>query len=540
MRRVNHDRLEGTDVRESDETRERITGPAASEGEGPVSTPTQRLGLVAGLALFVLMRLWPEPAGLSGEGWAVAGVAILMAVWWVTEAVPIPVTAMLPLALFPLLGVATMARAAAPYANQAIYLFMGGFFIGKAIEKWSLHRRIALAIIVRIGTSPRRLLFGVMAATALVSMWISNTATATMMLPIALAVGHMFRPPDYGSTPQKPYNFGVALMLGVAYAASIGGVGTLIGTPPNVLFAAAAYELLGVRVSLFQWMMVGVPLTCIMLPLAWLIILKFYPPEELSGDAHAAIQAQQKLIGPPSRAERFVGLVFALTVFAWIMREPKVLGAVSVPGITTFLPGVTDGTIAMLSALVLFVVPLDWRRGQVALDWGTAATIPWGRPAVVWWRAVSGGCDGEHRPLGMDRSWCRDTRRGAYDRDARSRFGALRRSRRGHVEYGDDRDGAPRHGWDGRSPGHPPTCSHGHGCDRVLDGVLPTGRHASERDRVRLGIRYDRSDGAGRDLGRCAEHHGRYAGRHVLAPGGLRILKEVSPGLARPHQIRAS
>jgi sodium-dependent dicarboxylate transporter 2/3/5 len=370
MSRVNHERPEDTDGREHVQARGLITAP--------VSTPTQRLSLVAGLALFVLMRLLPEPIGLSGDGWAVAGVGTLMAIWWMTEAVPIPVTAMLPLVLFPLLGVATMARAAAPYANQAIYLFMGGFFIGKAIEKWSLHRRIALAIIVRVGTSPKRLLFGVMAATALVSMWISNTATAAMMLPIALAVGSIFRPTDDGSTPQKPYNFGVALMLGVAYAASIGGVGSLIGTPPNVLFAAAAYELLGVRISLLKWMMVGVPLTCIMLPLAWLIILKFYPPEELGGDARAAIQEQQKLLGPPSRAECFVGIVFVLTVLAWIMREPKVLGAVSVPGITTFLPGVTDGTIAMLSALVLFVVPIDWRRGQVALDWGAAVTIPWG------------------------------------------------------------------------------------------------------------------------------------------------------------------
>jgi sodium-dependent dicarboxylate transporter 2/3/5 len=378
MLRVNHDQPEDMDVRERDETRERITGPAPSEDEEPGSTPTQRIGLVAGLALFVLMQLLPEPVALSVEGWAVAGVAILMAVWWLTEAVPIPVTAMLPLVLFPILGVATMSRAAAPYANEAIYLFMGGFFLGKAIEKWSLHRRIALAIIVRIGTSPRRLLLGVMVATALVSMWISNTATAAMMLPIALAVGHMFRPTDDGSTLQKPYNFGIALMLGVAYSASIGGVGTLIGTPPNILFAAAASELLGVRISLLQWMMVGVPVTCIMLPLAWLILLKVYPPEELSGDAHAAIQAQRKLLGPPSRAERFVGLVFALTVLAWVMREPKVLGAVSVPGIATLLPGVTDGTIAMLAALILFVVPLDWRRGHVALDWGTAVTIPWG------------------------------------------------------------------------------------------------------------------------------------------------------------------
>jgi sodium-dependent dicarboxylate transporter 2/3/5 len=378
MGRVNHYQPEDMDVRERDEPHEDITGLVPSEDEEPGSTPIQRIGLVVGLALFVLMRLLPEPAALSVEGWAVAGVAILMAVWWLTEAVPIPVTAMLPLVLFPLLGVATMARAAAPYANEAIYLFMGGFFIGKAIEKWSLHRRIALAIIVRVGTSPRRLLLGVMVATALVSMWISNTATAAMMLPIALALGHMFRPADDGSMLQKPYNFGIALMLGVAYAASIGGVGTLIGTPPNILFAAAASELLGVRISLLKWMMVGVPVTCIMLPLTWLILLKVYPPENLGGDAHAAIQEQRKLIGPPSSAERFVGLVFALTVLAWVMRAPKVLGAVSVPGIATFFPGVTDGTIAMLAALVLFVVPLDWRRGHVALDWGTAVTIPWG------------------------------------------------------------------------------------------------------------------------------------------------------------------
>ena len=263
---------------EAHETRVPIADPAPSEDGEDRFPLIRRIGLVGGLALFVLLRLLPEPALLSVEGWAAAGVGVLMAVWWLTEAVPIPVTAMLPLALFPVLGVATMPRAAAPYANEAIFLFMGGFFLGKAIERWSLHRRIALAIIVRIGTSPRRLLLGVMAATALVSMWISNTATAAMMLPIALAVAHMFRSEDDGTVDQKPYNFGIALMLGVAYAASIGGVGTLIGTPPNVLFAAAASELAGVRVSLLQWMMVGVPVTVILLPLTWLILLRSYPP----------------------------------------------------------------------------------------------------------------------------------------------------------------------------------------------------------------------------------------------------------------------
>ena len=204
--------------------------------------PAQRVGLFAGGATFIVMLVLPAPSGLGTEGWRTAAVAVLMAVWWMTEALPIPATALLPLALFPALGVLGASAASAPYANELIFLFMGGFLLAVTMERWGLHKRIALQIMSWVGTSPTRLVLGFMLATAFISMWISNTATAAMMLPIALAVGEMLRPQD-----QKDgvYHFGVALMLGVAYAASLGGVATLIGTPPNAVLAAAASELLG-------------------------------------------------------------------------------------------------------------------------------------------------------------------------------------------------------------------------------------------------------------------------------------------------------
>ncbi len=344
---------------------------------GGNATPTRRAGLILGAAAFLVMRVVPGPASLEPAGWATASVTILMAVWWLTEAVPIPVTALIPLALFPTLGLTNMQEAAAPYANEVIFLFMGGFFLAKALEKWGLHKRIALSIVATMGASPRRVLLGFMAGTAFVSMWISNTSTAAMMLAPALAVGTMLRPVDGpGSTGR--YNFGIALMLGVAYSSSIGGVATLIGTPPNVIFAAAALEIADTRVGFLEWMLVTAPVSWIMLLLAWLILTRVYPPEEIRGDASALLADQRARLGPMSRGERFVSLVFALTVVAWVMRSPKQLGEVVIPGIATWLPGVTDGTIAMFCALVLFVYPLDWRRGAVALDWETAVKIPWG------------------------------------------------------------------------------------------------------------------------------------------------------------------
>jgi len=340
-----------------------------------VYRPVQRYGLVGGAILFVVLLLVPAPAALGVPGWRTAAVAILMAVWWMTEAIPIPATALLPLALFPMLGVLEAGNAATPYANELIFLFMGGFLLAVTMEKWGLHKRIALRIMRLVGTSPNRLVLGFMLATAFLSMWISNTATAAMMLPIAIAVGEMFRPSDHEGT----YEFGVALMLGVAYAASIGGISTLIGTPPNAILAGAANEILGVQIGFMQWMGVGVPVALVMLPTTWLLLTRvLYKPGNLAGDAARIIDGEVARLGPPSKGERVTAVVFTLTALAWVFRSQKTFGSITIPGLQTFAPNIADSTIAIAAAVALFLIPVDWRRGEFALDWKTARRIPWG------------------------------------------------------------------------------------------------------------------------------------------------------------------
>jgi sodium-dependent dicarboxylate transporter 2/3/5 len=336
----------------------------------------QRVGLFLGPALFVAVLFLPPPPGLSSEGWSTAAVALLMATWWMTEAIPIPATALLPLPLFPILGVLDMSGAAAPFANELIYLFLGGFLIAVAMERWGLHRRIALAIITAIGTSPGRLVLGFMVATAFLSMWISNTATTTMMLPIGVAVGTLLRP---DGPKDEPFNFGVSLMLGIAYAASIGGVATLIGTPPNAVLAGAVNEMLGVDIGFVQWMTVGLPLTLIMLPTCWFVLTRvIYRPGKLAGDAAEILEAERSGLGRMNQGERNVGVIFVLTALAWLLRSEKALGALTLPGINTFAPAVRDSTIAMAAGVILFLLPVDWRKGEFTLDWPTARRVPWG------------------------------------------------------------------------------------------------------------------------------------------------------------------
>lgn len=337
--------------------------------------PSQRLGLILGGLLFVVLLLIPAPEALGADGWRTAAVATLMAAWWMTEAIPIPATALLPLGLFPILGVLSPGDASAPYANDQIFLFMGGFLMAVTMERWGLHKRIALRIMAWVGTGPNRLVLGFMIATAFLSMWISNTATAAMMLPIAIAVGEMFRPQDQ----EGPYEFGIALMLGMAYAASIGGVATLIGTPPNAILAAAASEILDVEIGFFQWMGVGLPLVMVMLPLTWILLTRFlYPPGQLSGDASGIIAEERAALGPASRGEKITAAVFVLTALAWLLRSEKTIEGVTIPGLQTWAPNVGDATIAMTAAVLLFIIPVDWRRGEFTLDWPTARRIPWG------------------------------------------------------------------------------------------------------------------------------------------------------------------
>ncbi|MEJ2215534.1 MAG: SLC13 family permease [Gemmatimonadota bacterium] len=368
----------------------------------------QRIGLIAGPIAFAVVLALPFPASVSAAAHRTAAVALLMAIWWMSEALPLAATALLPLALLPALGVLTPAASAAPYANSVIFLFLGGFVLALGMERWGLHRRIALAVVALVGTSPRRLIGGFMVATAFLSMWISNTATTAMMLPIGLALAAVMRQapgtgaargsaveagPDRRSgggdggvadlpdddAPHAAFPFGTALMLGIAYAATIGGVATLIGTPPNAVFAASAQEILGRTIGFAEWMMVGLPVTFVLLPIAWvLLVFVLHPPGKLPPGADALLRDERRSLGPMSRGEKMVLVIFCLTALGWIMRSPKQIGALHVPGLTAVLPGIDDSTIAIIAALLLFILPVDWRRGVFVMNWRTARGLPWG------------------------------------------------------------------------------------------------------------------------------------------------------------------
>lgn len=330
------------------------------------------VGLVAGLALFLWMLLAPPPEGMPLPAWRTAAVGTLMAVWWVTEAIPIPATALVPIALFPVLGVLDIDRTAAPYANPIIGLFLGGFLIAQAMTQWMLHRRIALGILTMMGARPDRLVAGFMIAAAFISAWISNTATAVMMLPIGLSVVRMVADaaPEQGTGASTgASDLPVALMLGIAYACSIGGLATLIGSPPNALFAGMMAEQHGVEIGFASYMLLGVPLVLLGLPLTWLVLTRWtfrVSRVEIPGAA-ARIDREWESLGPMSRGERIVGVVFVLTALAWIFR----------PLLETAVPGLSDTGIAIGAALVLFVVPVNLRTGEFALSWESARQVPW-------------------------------------------------------------------------------------------------------------------------------------------------------------------
>ncbi len=342
------------------------------------------MGLVLGGVLFLLMLMLPAPAGLGAAAWRVAAAGVLMATWWVTEAIPIPATALLPLALFPLLGVADISDAAAPFANPIIYLFLGGFLIARAMETAGLPRRIALSSIRLLGARPRSIIAGVMASCAFLSMWVSNTATALMMLPIGLSLvalmpdGHSegSDDDDDGADPEaadERRRFGTALMLGIAYACSIGGMGTLIGTPPNAFLAGFMLESYGVAIGFAEWMMLGVPLVLVGLPLCYLVLTRVAFPihgRELPG-GRELVDREVHALGPMSKAERRVAAVFVLTALAWMTR-PILVENIG------WLSELSDAGIAMSAALVLFVLPSGEPGGKRLLDWKQARETPWG------------------------------------------------------------------------------------------------------------------------------------------------------------------
>lgn len=346
-------------------------GDTVDAGGEPRGIKPRRLaGILGGSALFAAMLVLPPPEGLEGTAWRVAAMAALMAVWWMTEAIPVAATALLPIALFPLLRVSGVTEAAAPYGNPLIFLFLGGFVIARAVERWNLHRRIALAVLSAVGTRPDRLIGGFMLATAGLSMWVSNTATSVMMLPIGLSVIGLLHADEGQTKPGTGEDrFALALLLGIAYSASIGGLATLIGTPPNALLAGFMEQTYGVTVGFFQWMLVGVPVSAVMLGTAWLLLTRILFRHAVPGieGAEALISGEIGKLGPMGREEKRVVAVFSCVALLWVFR----------PLLAHWLP-LTDPGIAILGALAMFLVPADLRRGVFLLDWDHAKRLPWG------------------------------------------------------------------------------------------------------------------------------------------------------------------
>lgn len=357
-----------------------------------------------GLGLAVVVYLALGAADLSQDGRVVAAVGALMAVWWMSEAIPLTATALLPLVLFPALTDLAIADAAAPYADPIVFLFLGGFLIAIAMQKWSLHRRIALLTLRRVGTHPRRIILGMMIATAFLSMWVSNTATTLMMLPIALSVlALMIENRDATSGDQALGEeelqerlsgsdtisdivqesgvriFGVALMLSVAWSASIGGLGTLLGSPPNAIVAGYINTELGEEIGFAQWMALGVPLVVVFIGLAWLLITRVmfrFDLDSIPG-GEEMIQRQISELGPMSQGEKVVLTVFCGAAFFWIV--PGLLFNIdALAEAMPWLDDFDDTVIAIAAGLLMFLIPGD-RAGRMTLEWEDAEEgLPWG------------------------------------------------------------------------------------------------------------------------------------------------------------------
>ena len=341
----------------------------------------QRVGLVLGPALFAAVMLLPTPAGLDPAGQAVAGVTAWVAVWWIAEAIPIPATSLLPLILLPLTGAMPVADTAPSYAHPVIFLFMGGFFLAVSMQRWGLHRRIALRTIRLVGTKPQRVILGFMVSTAFLSMWVSNTATVMMMVPIALAVVYQVAAVVEGIDPRQSFsvsgfNFGLALMLAIAYGASVGGVATLIGSPPNIIFAGQVSELFGETITFLEWMLYGVPIAVIGLVTVYVYLtyVAVRPEFDRLPLSAGGVDDQLRQLGAMSGPERRVLLVFIGMATGWIGGS-----LVAQAGLVN-LPTDWDSIVAITGAVVLFLIPARTAGGErtFVLNWTHAVTIPWG------------------------------------------------------------------------------------------------------------------------------------------------------------------
>jgi len=370
------------------------------------------IGLVAGPVLgLIVYAIAPNEEIATGvadartvvefghAGRATLGLMVWMAVWWLTEATHVSATALLPIAVLPLVTVGEFSSASAaataatqPYANRFIALFMGGFILALAMERWGLHRRIALVTLRLIGGGPTRIVAGFMAITAVMSMWVSNTATTVMMLPIALSVTTLISASsseDAVVGRRRPEHFGLCMMLGIAYAASVGGIATLIGTPPNLLLAGFIEDTYGVEISFVGWLGVGLPLVVVFVPVIWLLLTRaVYPfPTGPRAGRHDLFRAEYERLGPMKPGEWITMTVFLITAMGWIFRpvisggwqgDPDPLTGDLVYIIPPLIPGLTDAGLAIIAALLLFLIPVSLRRGEFVMNWETAKRLPWG------------------------------------------------------------------------------------------------------------------------------------------------------------------
>lgn len=341
------------------------------------------VGFFSGIIAFIIILLIPQSVGLSPEGKSAAAVVVLMSIWWMSEAIPVYVTAFLPLVLFPPLHILNPAETAANYGHNYALMFLAVFFLAKAIEVQGLHKRIALSIINVFGTSRQRIVLSMMIATAFVSMWIANITTALMMLPIAMAI---VAKDDESHTVNNNKNFASALMLGIAYAASIGGLATLIGSPTNMIFVGIFDRLFpeAPPVTFFTWLKIGIPIVIVFIPVFWYFMIKYFKVEGNLSNNLTIIKEELDALGNMKPGEKRVLYLAIVIVLAWVFKDDLVFGTVAIPGWTAFFgltDSIHDSTIAMAGAVILFALPDG--NGKRLISWKDASQVPWGVVMIV-------------------------------------------------------------------------------------------------------------------------------------------------------------
>jgi sodium-dependent dicarboxylate transporter 2/3/5 len=347
-----------------------------------MSMSKKYIGLFSGILSFVIILLLPEPEGLSAQGKHAAAVVVLMSIWWITEAIPVYVTAFVPLVLYPPLRVLGPAETAANYGHNYALMFLAVFFLAKAIEVQNLHKRIALSIINIFGTSRQRIVLSMMIATAAVSMWIANVTTALMMLPIAMAIIAK----DEAHQNEKKNGFAPALMLGIAYSASIGGLATLIGSPTTMIFVGIFDKMFpeAPPVTFFTWLKIGLPIVVVFIPIFWFFIIRYFQVKGLLSNNLTIIKEELQALGRMSTGEYRVVYVCLFTVLGWIFKDDLVINNFILPGwvsLTGMEGNVHDSTIAMAGALILFSLPDG--KGKKLITWKEASQVPWGVVMIV-------------------------------------------------------------------------------------------------------------------------------------------------------------